>query len=342
MTDAFLNCHGLTKRFGPVTAVDSVSLEVEQGHTFALLGPSGCGKTTLLRLVAGFERPDGGGIRIGDRVVSGQGVFVSPNKRRVGMVFQDYALFPHLNVESNVAFGLPRGNDRKRRVAELLEIVGLGGLGRRMPHEISGGQQQRVALARCLAAEPDLVLLDEPFSNLDPGMRVRVRAEVRQILESLGITAVFVTHDQEEALSLAERVGVMLHGRIVQCGRPADVYMRPAGRAVAEFLGDANFLTGSVEDGVVRCELGALRSADHLSGSVDIMVRPESLVLAEDGVPVRVANSEYFGHDQLVTVVLPSGGRLKVRLLPARDLAPGQQLGLRMAGDFVVFPAARS
>jgi iron(III) transport system ATP-binding protein len=339
MTGDFITITGLTKRFGVVMAVDHLNLDVERGHTFALLGPSGCGKTTLLRLIAGFERADAGKIRIGDREVEGRGGRVPPEKRRVGMVFQDYALFPHMSLADNVAFGL-RGRNGKARVAELLDIVGLAGLGSRMPHELSGGQQQRVALARTLAAEPDVVLLDEPFSNLDPTLRQRLRLEVREILERLGMTAIFVTHDQEEALSVSERLAIMMDGRILQTGRPEDVYPHPANREVAEFLGDANFLPGECIGGYVQFELGRLIADAGTPSAVDVMVRPEGLVLsAEDGVPVEVLKSEYFGHDQLITVRLPSGLAIKVRILPGRSLNPGQRLGLRLAGDPVVFPA---
>ncbi|MEX2247092.1 MAG: ABC transporter ATP-binding protein [Dehalococcoidia bacterium] len=339
MNDAFLRCTGVTKRFGDVQALRGVDLDVERGHTMALLGPSGCGKTTLLRLIAGFELPGGGAIMLGGRTLNAPGVFVAPEKRRVGMVFQDFALFPHLSVASNIAFGMKRRSGRRGRIEELLEMVGLAGLGDRMPHELSGGQQQRVALARSLAAEPDLILLDEPFSNLDPGMRQRLRAEVRQLLESLGMTAMFVTHDQEEALSVAERVAVMLDGRVLQVGRPAEVYSAPANRDVAEFLGDANFIAGELQDGRVACELGSIDVPQAGSGAVEVMVRPESLLLSgEGGRPVEVVAQEYFGHDQMVTVRLPGGGLLKVREMPGRDFARGQRLGLQLRGDVTVYP----
>ena len=244
MSEAFLECTGVSRRFGRVTALDGADLTVDEGQTLALLGPSGCGKTTLLRIIAGFESADAGAVKLDGRMLTARDVFVAAEKRRVGLVFQEFALFPHMDVGANVAFGMPAGVDKRERVERMLALVGLAGLGKRMPHELSGGQQQRVALARTLAAEPKLVLMDEPFSNLDPAMRSRVRAEVRKLVESLGMTTVFVTHDQEEALSIAARVAVMLNGRIVQTGAPADVYRRPASRDVAEFLGDANIVDG--------------------------------------------------------------------------------------------------
>jgi iron(III) transport system ATP-binding protein len=346
MTDAFLRCEDITKRFGGppggVTAVDRASLTVERGQTLALLGASGCGKTTLLRIIAGFERPDSGVIDVGGRRLNGPGVFVAPEKRRVGLVFQDFALFPHLSVASNVAFGMPGRNGRRARIEELLSLVGLPGLGSRMPHELSGGQQQRVALARSLAAEPDVILLDEPFSNLDTGLRQRVRAEVRQIIETLGTTAVFVTHDQEEALSLAEHVAVMIDGGIEQTGRPADVYGHPATRAVAEFLGDANFLPGDARDGAVSTAVGPIPAPETSPGAVDVMVRPEDLLLSsEGGAPVEVVGHEYYGHDQMVTVRLANGALIKVREIAGHDFTAGQRLGLRLRGRAVVFPHGR-
>jgi len=242
LSEPFLRCRGLTKRFGETLAVDGVDLDVEQGHTYALLGPSGCGKTTLLRMIAGFEHADSGSVELGGRTLSSGSVYLPAERRRIGMVFQDYALFPHLTVEANVMFGITEKTDKRVRASEVLEVVGLGGLGGRMPHELSGGQQQRVALARSLAVRPELVLLDEPFSNLDPAMRVKVRTEVRQIIEWLGITALFVTHDQEEALSIGDRVAVMKAGRIQQVATPGELLRAPASEFVARFLGYQNLL----------------------------------------------------------------------------------------------------
>ena len=339
MTEPFLRVQGLSKHFERIAAVAGVNLELGKGRLLALVGPSGCGKTTLLRLISGFVRPDDGSIVLGGRTLVSPTAFVPPDKRHVGMVFQDYALFPHLSVKANIAFGLRERQKREARVQELLSLVGLAGLEKRMPHQLSGGQQQRVALARALAAQPDLLLLDEPFSNLDPAIKARVRAEVRQIISSLGITAVFVTHDQEEALSLAEEVAVMLEGRIVQSGRPAEVYLQPASRAVAEFLGDTNFLHGTLHAGLLQCDLGRLPVQVPLEGEVDVMVRPENLALAnEGGQPVEITHCEYYGHDQMVTVRLENGQLLKVRSQNAPHLAPGHRLSLHLAGDVVVFP----
>ncbi len=335
----FLACRGVTKRFGSTVAVDASDLIVGRGDTLALLGPSGCGKTTMLRIIAGFESADAGEVELDGRLLTGRGVFVPPEKRRVGLVFQDFALFPHMDIGANVAFGMPSGADKRERVERMLTLVGLGGLARRMPHELSGGQQQRVALARTLAAEPKLVLMDEPFSNLDPGMRSRVRAEVRKLVESLGMTTLFVTHDQEEALSISERVAVMLSGRIVQTGAPADVYRNPANREVAEFLGDANVVAGDAHDGRVTFELGSAPSDGAYSGAVQVMIRPEDLALDESGRRALVIESEYYGHDQMITVRLESGTVVRIRDLPGRRLSPGDDVGVALRGDVVVFPA---
>jgi iron(III) transport system ATP-binding protein len=269
----------LTKHFGDVTAVDAVDLDVRLGEFLAVLGPSGCGKTTLLRLVAGFERPDGGGIEIDGRAVAGPRRNLAPEERRIGMVFQESALFPHLDVAGNIAFGLGR-RGREGRVAELVALVGLAGLQRRMPHELSGGQQQRVALARALAPHPALILLDEPFSGLDATLRAQLRVDVREILRSAGATALFVTHDQAEALEISDRVAVMRGGRIEQVSTPDELYLRPANRFVAGFVGEANLLPGEVRHGEVQTLVGRFRAPGGTladGARAEVLLRPEQL-----------------------------------------------------------------
>ena len=333
-----LRCTGLVKAFGGARAVDGVTLEVEAGAICALLGPSGCGKTTTLRLIGGFERPDAGIVEIGGRVVAGPGTFEPPERRRVGMVFQDYALFPHFDVAGNVAYALGR-RASPQRVAEVLRLVGLERLADRHPHELSGGQQQRVALARALAPTPATILLDEPFSNLDAGLRARVRQETREILLAAGVTAVFVTHDQEEALSLADTVAVMRDGRIAQYGTPEHVYGRPADHWVAAFLGDAVILRGEAGDGMVACELGRFTADPSTQGPVDVMIRPEAITLSTMPPPGHrqtheavVTGREFYGHDQLVTVRLESGTELRSRSIAFPAWHPGDRVRLYVEG----------
>ncbi|MFV9504889.1 MAG: ABC transporter ATP-binding protein [Oscillochloridaceae bacterium umkhey_bin13] len=336
-----LRVQGITRRYGSLVAVDDANLSVAQGQFLALLGPSGCGKTTLLRLIAGFEQPDAGLIMIGERtVVSPCGAGLPPEQRSVGMVFQDYALFPHLNVAQNVAYGLGRRSERHERVTALLELVGLAGAERRMPHQLSGGQQQRVALARALAPRPALLLLDEPFSNLDAGLRQSVRAEVRDILRREHVTAVFVTHDQEEALSLADQVAVMLHGRVAQTAHPRELYERPATRDVAAFVGAANFLPGVADGHGVQCALGDLPLARPLRGISEVLVRPEQISLEpqSDG-PHLVAERNYFGADQVVELRLADGSCVRARLPAWHNFTPGDRVTARVRGSVVAFEA---
>ncbi|RMF05925.1 MAG: ABC transporter ATP-binding protein [Chloroflexi bacterium] len=339
-----IQCQHLSKKFGEVQAVAGVNLALREGQFLALLGPSGCGKTSTLRLLAGFEAPDSGTITIGGQTVFGPNVFVPPERRSVGMVFQEYALFPHLNVADNVAYGISKGmnkTEKKQRVRDVLELVGLPGVEQRMPFELSGGQQQRVALARALAPNPQLVLLDEPFSNLDAGLRTQIRAEVRQILRRAGATVIFVTHDQEEALSLADEIAVMLHGRLAQTDNPQRLYERPVNRHVAEFLGHTNFVPGQRHSGFVDCELGRLPTLDSGgNGPVEVMLRPEAIELTPNGDgAAEVVDREFFGHDQLVTVRLASGAVLHSRLLGlSGDFRPGQRVSLQIQGRVMVYP----
>ena len=281
-TDApVIRCRGLVKRFGATQAVAGLDLEVYRGEILVLVGPSGCGKTTTLRLIAGFETPDAGRIELGGRMVAGEGRPVPPEERRVGFVFQEYALFPHLTVAENIGYGLARGPQRSRRVREMVELVRLEGLEDRYPHELSGGQQQRVALARALAPRPEILLLDEPFSNLDADLRQQVREEVREILRRTGITAILVTHDRREALNLGDRVAVMEAGRIEQVGTPEAVYYRPATRFVAEFMGPGTLLPGTVEPGGIATELGFFRqaAAQAPGDPVQVLIRPDDVRL---------------------------------------------------------------
>jgi iron(III) transport system ATP-binding protein len=342
MSQITVSIENLTKSFADVVAVDALSLSIEQGEFVALLGPSGCGKTTTLRLLAGFEAPDAGIIQIGGQMVTGPGVFAPPEKRKVGMVFQSYALFPHLTVAKNVAYGLSKEAARAGQVQEVLEMVRLSGLEDRLPHELSGGQQQRVALARALAPKPNLILLDEPFSNLDAGLRVAVRAEVRDILRRANITTLFVTHDQEEALSLSNTVAVMMAGKLMQIASPHILYQRPASREVATFVGDANFLPGSANDGVVTCEFGRLPIHDNRNGPVEVMLRPEEigLTLDENG-PAAILERQYYGHDQLLTCRLESGTIIQARLVGLNnDFIPGRRVRLTFPERVMVFPVS--
>jgi iron(III) transport system ATP-binding protein len=283
-----------------------------------LLGPSGCGKTTLLRLVAGLERPDDGTIEICGRRVAGPGASVPPERRRVGMVFQDHALFPHLSVADNVAYGIRRDPDRPVRVAELLDLVSLRDAGSRMPHELSGGMQQRVAIARALAPRPDVILLDEPFSNLDAALRTQLRGDLREILRLAGATAVLVTHDQDEALTLGDRMGVMVRGRIEQVDVPEIIYSEPASPFVATFVGTANLVHANCEGGVGFTRLGQVRLLNRpsMSGPAVVVIRPEHLELAEapDGPAGadswRIVGRRFAGTEILLEVEAGDGLRI--------------------------------
>ncbi|RME12480.1 MAG: ABC transporter ATP-binding protein [Ardenticatenia bacterium] len=296
---------------GPA-AVNNLTLNVYEGEVLALLGPSGCGKTTTLRLIAGFEQPDTGIIRVGDRIVAGPGRWVPPEQRGIGIVFQEYALFPHMSVADNVAFGLhrlPRA-EREQRVREVLDLVGLGEYASRYPHELSGGQQQRVALARALAPQPVVVLLDEPFSNLDADLRQYMRHEVKRILREWGSTAIFVTHDQEEALSVGDRVAVLNAGRLEQVGTPEYVFHHPATRFVADFLGLADFLPArSTQDGL-ETEIGFVRQPvpGELGRALEVMIRPHDVRLrfAPEGRGLIVGR-QFHGDCYVYAVQLPSG-----------------------------------
>jgi iron(III) transport system ATP-binding protein len=330
MSCEMVHLREVTKRFGAVTAVSGAELRVERGEFLALLGPSGCGKTTLLRLIAGFERPDAGEIWAEERLVAGAGAWTRPEHRRVGFVFQDYALFPHLTVSENVGFGLTR-HGRRRRRGEVLELVGLSGYERRYPHELSGGQQQRVALARALAPSPSLVLLDEPWSNIDPLLRHSMRDDLGAILRAAGVTVVLVTHDREEAFSIADRIALMLDGSIVQAGTAEQVYYDPADAWAATFGGAANLIPGLVEDGRVETLLGRFPVANGgktRHGHVRALIRPELLELHPDPRgTAEVIGREFRGHDVFYRVRVGDGTTL-VSQRPSTEVVP---LGARVA-----------
>ena len=329
-----IRARGLTKSYGDAVALDQFSLDVWEGSLLTLLGPSGCGKTTALRVIAGFEGA-GGTVDIHGRQVLGPDIFVQPEKRKVGMVFQDYALFPHMTVQANVAYGLNKKTE-SHRVAEVLDLVGLNRLGDRMPHELSGGQQQRVALARALAPNPDVMLLDEPFSNLDANLRDRVRRELRSILAETVTTAVLVTHDQEEALATSDLVAVMYQGRVVQVDAPAELYTRPADPWIADFLGDADVLPSTGHRGYAESEVGRFKT--DLKGRVIVVVRPEDIQISMGETPnAEVVSSQFFGHDQLVTLALESGRLVRSRIGPRPTYESGEHVRVR-AVHAQVFP----
>jgi iron(III) transport system ATP-binding protein len=348
---AHLELHDLKQSYGTHVVVNGVSFRVETGSIACLLGPSGCGKTTLLRCIAGFEPVAAGEIRLEGAVVSRAGYALPPEKRRIGMVFQDYALFPHLTIAGNIAFGLGAtpNSERAARVTQLLETVGLAGQGEKFPHELSGGQQQRVSLARALAPRPELILLDEPFSNLDVDLRERLSHEVREILKREGMTAVLVTHDQNEAFAMADEIGVMDEGRIQQWDTPYNLYHQPANRFVADFVGQGVFLPGEVISAhVVEVELGTLHSALPLECSqgclacgkecgVDVLLRPDDIV-HDDQSPLQaeVVHKAFRGADILYSLRLASGVRV-LSLVPSHhNHALGEKIGIRLDVDHVV------
>jgi iron(III) transport system ATP-binding protein len=346
-----LELNGVIQRYGKHTVVDGVDFSLAAGQIACLLGPSGCGKTTLLRCIAGFEDIADGEIRLHGAVVSRAGQRVAPEKRRIGMVFQDYALFPHLTVEQNVAFGLARTSteDSHLRVRQLLATVGLAGQGEKFPHELSGGQQQRVALARALAPRPELILLDEPFSNLDVGLRERLSVEVREILKREGSTAIMVTHDQHEAFAMADEIGVMYQGRIQQWDVPYNLYHRPANRFVADFIGQGVLVSGTVGDhNSVAMELGTLISDTPVECNesctncdngcrVDILLRPDDIVHDDASeVKAEVLHKAFRGADILYTLRLCSGTEV-LSLVPSHhNHALGEKIGIRLDADHVI------
>jgi iron(III) transport system ATP-binding protein len=339
----------LHKSFGAQAVLSGLDLKATAGSFTAILGPSGSGKTTLLRLLAGFEAPDRGTVRIGERVVDGEGRHVHPEHRKIGYVPQEGGLFPHLTVQANVAFGLPR-KARRHGAGDLLDMVGLAELAKRYPHQLSGGQQQRVALARALAVEPEIVLLDEPFASLDAHLRSSVREQVQRVLQTSQTTTLLVTHDQDEALSLADQVAVLREGRIVQCAPPQDIYAWPVDDEVARFVGEANLIAGTmVEAEQVQTPLGSLPAqwrGEQASTPcpVSVLIRPEQIELRSDGAqgaPGRVLSAGYHGHEILLRVQLEgvSGERpIVVRAPGGTRVAVDSAVRLGVRGPVLVWP----
>jgi iron(III) transport system ATP-binding protein len=349
---AGISIERVSKRYGPVVAVRDLSLEVRDREFVTLLGPSGCGKTTLLRLIAGFLAPDEGAIRVDGLLLSSRGAVVPPERRGMGMVFQNYAIWPHKTVYENVVFGLRVRHvgraEARERVARVLELVNLAGLEQRFPSELSGGQQQRVALARSLVVEPRILLLDEPLSNLDAKLRERMRWELKDLQRRTGITFVYVTHDQAEAMALSDRIAVMSGGLLLQDGPPREVYARPSSRVVADFMGLVNLLPGRVvgaaADGLVSVAGGtpvpvALRDGLVEGTAVQVAIRPESLRFAPDGPAAegflrgKLADVTFLGNLVDCHVVLDDGTRVRVQADPGAPLQPGQTLRLAFDGD---------
>ena len=343
-----IDIHEISKRYNDTIAVNSCDLQVASGEIVALLGPSGSGKTTLLRLVAGFEKPDAGRIDIEGRVVVDvrNSVWVAAEDRGVGMVFQDYALFPHLTAAQNIRFGLHGASKKewRARVEELLRLTELVGYADRYPHELSGGQQQRVALARALAPRPRVVLLDEPFNGLDPDLRPQMRREVAQILRRLGTAAILVTHDQEEALGMADRVAVIRHGELQQIGTPEDIYYSPSTPFVANFVGQADFIPGIVDGQEIHTEIGIFRRPPHLApGPVQVMVRHEAVNSKPGGILATVEQREFFGGEILYRLRLPSGVTIHLEQRKPVHWPVGHQVAVEVRlATVVAFPQVSS
>ncbi|AGM05301.1 ABC transporter ATP-binding protein [Amycolatopsis keratiniphila] len=330
-----LDVKGLIAGYGPEPVLRGLDLRVPEGGLVAVLGPSGCGKTTLLRVLAGFHPVRDGEVRLGGRLLAGGAAHVPPERRGIGIVPQEGALFPHLSVAGNVGFGLSRAGRRDGRIGELLALVGLSGYEARKPGELSGGQQRRVALARALAPRPGVVLMDEPFSSLDAGLRDELRVDVRAALRAFGATALLVTHDQEEALGMADLVAVLRDGVVAQLGTPQEIYARPADLGVALFVGEAVTFPGHAENGTVDTPLGRLPVQG--SGGGTVLLRPEQLHAGADGVPATVDDVRFHGHDATVSLRLAGGERVRQRVQGPLGISPGDEVRVRVSGPALFF-----
>ncbi len=341
---SFLSVDVLSKRYGSVAALQDVALDIDAGGRTAIVGPSGSGKTTLLRLLAGFDVPDAGRITLDGRLLADGKNAIPAHLRDVGVVMQDGALFPHLTVGENIGFGLPhRARGRTETIAGLSDMVGLDrAMLARKPDALSGGQQQRVALARALARRPKLMLLDEPFSALDTGLRASTRKAVAELLKVQGVTTILVTHDQAEALSFADHIAIMEHGRVLQAGSPQDLYFRPATSTIATFLGDAVILPATLSSGRAHCVLGSVEIDEvQRAGPAEIMIRPEQIVLSDDtsGATGQVLDIEFAGATSIVTLTITgqSGPPIVVRQSSNLSVSPGREIGLSVAGRVHAF-----
>lgn len=344
-----LKIRDLSKSFNSVQALKDIQLDLDEGQILAVLGPSGCGKTTLLRSIAGFETPDAGTIEIGGGSVFSSTTNLKPEKRRIGYVPQEGVLFPHLSVKQNIGFGLSRRERRGARIEEMLELVGMGELGSRMPHELSGGQQQRVALARALAPSPSLVLFDEPFSALDAGLRASLREDIKSTLKKIGATAILVTHDQEEALSMADVVAVMRDGHCVQTADPISLYKYPKDINVAKFVGEATIIKAQVYDGNIKSMFGNLPVAHGCPTDCElanVMIRPEQFIIGEPNSQLagqiggHVVKTVFYGHDALIYLKLDEqfgGDDVQIRVMGSPPFEPGEYVGLQINGEVMAY-----
>ncbi len=335
MSDTTVEARNLVKSFQGEMVLDELTLSVKRGQILALVGPSGSGKSTLLRLIAGLEYPDSGQVVLQDRVVADQEQFLPPEQRQIGMVFQDYALFPHLNVHENISFGLARLAPKARfeKVERLLDLVGLANQGHKYPHELSGGERQRVALARAMAPEPIILLLDEPFSSLDADRRIQMREEVRGILKNLGVTAIFVTHDQEEALFMGDQLGIINKGRLNQIGTPEEIFHQPATRFVAEFMGQTDFLPGETASEGILTDLGLVRQTTVLpvGAQVELAVRADDVDFSlEDPNGAEIVARQFKGSANLYRIRLESGQILHTAQPHTRIVPPGTRVKVQL------------